>query len=141
MIGYYPIFSFLVSCARSSKIGVHRFPKILHKKLKAEIVKCDMIGYFKDNSQSYSAITASVLFSDARSSEIGVLTLYNFRFLISCARSSKIGVPVVTCFSMFTHVHVTFIAFPSFCGAVHSVCDRILVFHVQFLWKYFIMIT
>ena len=39
---------------------------------KAVIVKCDMIGYFKDNSQSYFAITASVLFSDARSSEIGV---------------------------------------------------------------------
>ena len=45
--------------------------------------------------------------------------------------------PVVTCFSMFTHVRITFIAFSvlllSFCGAVHSVCDRILVFHVHFL--------
>ena len=41
-------------------LRVHQFPKILHKKLKAEIAKCDMIGYFKDNSQSYCAITASV---------------------------------------------------------------------------------
>ena len=47
--------------------------------------------------------------------------------------------PVVTCFSIFTHVRVTFIGFsvllPSLCGSVHSVFDRILVFHVQFLWK------
>ena len=28
-----------------------------------------------------------------------------------------------------------------FCGAVRSVCDRILVFYVQFLWKDFIVIT
>ena len=48
------------------------FYSVAQKTIKAEIVKCDMIGYFKDNSQSYCAITASVLFSDAISSEIGV---------------------------------------------------------------------
>ena len=31
-----------------------------------------MISYFKDNSQSYCTITASVLFADARFSEISV---------------------------------------------------------------------
>ena len=52
--------------------------------------------------------------------------------------------PVVTCFSMFTHVRITFIAF--------SVLHRFVVLSIQFamvywyfmfsfLWKDFIMIT
>ena len=46
--------------------------------------------------------------------------------------------PVVTCFSIFTHVHVTFFAFLSshhFVVPSIRFAGRILVFYVQFLWK------
>ena len=58
-------------------------------------------------------------------------------FLRSGYRSgNRIAIgPVVTCFSMFTHFYCFFCPSSSFCGAVHSVCDRILVFHVQFFME------